>query len=173
MANHYYLPVIVSEKDKVNYLNHIIDVESEIKFMEWLEEHIQKENNIFGQFDWWMFSKLDETIDEVHIPYYGPKENAPAKFKPDFIFWMQKGNDYLILFIDPKGTEHTDGYRKIDGYSKIFETEKEKESKIFPFNGLNIKVKLLLKPGKSIAETLENYKKYWFDNFSDFENKIK
>ncbi|MDI6730173.1 MAG: DEAD/DEAH box helicase family protein [Candidatus Altarchaeum sp.] len=173
LANHYYLPVIVSEKDKVNYLNHIIDVESEIKFMEWLEEHIQKENNIFRQFDWWMFSKLDETIDEVYIPYYSPKENAIVKFKPDFIFWMQKGNDYFILFVDPKGTEHTDGYRKIDGYSKIFETEEGKESKIFPFNGLNINVRLLLKPEKGIAETLENYRKYWFDNFLDFENKIK
>lgn len=173
LANHYYLPVIVSEKDKVNYLNHIIDVESEIKFMEGLEDYIQKENNIFRQFDWWMFSKLDETIDEVYIPYYNPNENTMAKFKPDFIFWMQKGNDYFILFVDPKGTEHTDGYRKIDGYSKIFETEEGKESKIFPFNGLNINVRLLLKPGKGIAETLENYRKYWFDNFSDFENKIK
>ena len=94
-----------------------------------------------------MFSKLDQTLDEVHIPYYNPKENNMAKFKPDFIFWMQKGNEYVILFVDPKGTEHADGYRKIDGYSRIFETKKEKESEHI-FNGL-IKKKLLLKPKRA------------------------
>ena len=167
LANHYYLPVIVSESEKIDYLNHIINVDSEIRFIEQLEGYLTKPDNIFLQFDWWMFSKLDQTLDEVYIPYYNPKENNMANFKPDFIFWMQKGNKYIILFIDPKGTEHADGYRKIDGYSKIFETE-GKESKTFPFNGLNINTKLLLKPRRGIAEVLDNYKKYWFDNFADF-----
>ena len=95
-----------------------------------------------------------------------------ANFKPDFIFWMQKNQQYLILFVDPKGTEHADGYRKIDGYSRIFETKERKESRAYPFNGFNIKTKLLLKPKRGIAETLENYRKYWFDNFGDFATKL-
>lgn len=172
IQNHYYIPLIVSEDEKVDYLNHIIDVESEVRFIEQLEDYSQREDNAFKQFDWWMFSKLDQTLDEVHIPYYNPKENNIAKFKPDFIFWMQKGNEYVILFVDPKGTEHTDGYRKIDGYSKVFETKEKKESKSYPFNGFNIKTKLLLKPKRGIAETLENYRKYWFDNFVDFAVKV-
>ncbi|MFH1656349.1 MAG: DEAD/DEAH box helicase family protein [Candidatus Nealsonbacteria bacterium] len=172
IQNHYYIPLIISENEKVDYLNHIIDVPSEVKFIEQLEEYLQNENNVFKKFDWWMFSKLDQTLDEVHIPYYNPKENNMARFKPDFIFWMQKGNEYLILFVDPKGTEHADGYRKIDGYSRIFETKERKESRVYPFNGFNIKTKLLLKPKKGIAETLENYRKYWFDNFDDFANKL-
>ena len=172
IQNHYYIPLIVSENEKVDYLNHIIDVESEVKFIEQLEDYLQKKDHVFKQFDWWMFSKLDQTLDEVHIPYYNPKENIMARFKPDFIFWMQKGNDYVILFVDPKGTEHADGYRKIDGYSKVFETKERKECKSYPFNGFNIKTKLLLKPKRGIAETLENYRKYWFDNFGDFEKKI-
>jgi superfamily II DNA or RNA helicase len=172
IQNHYYIPLIVSENEKVDYLNHIIDVPSEVKFIEQLEEYLQNKNNVFKQFDWWMFSKLDQTLDEVHIPYYNPKENNMARFKPDFIFWMQKGNEYVILFVDPKGTEHADGYRKIDGYSRIFETKESKESRAYPFNGLNIKTKLLLKPKRGIAETLENYRKYWFDNFGDFATKL-
>ncbi|MCX5805953.1 MAG: DEAD/DEAH box helicase family protein [Proteobacteria bacterium] len=172
IQNHYYIPLIVSDDEKFHYLNHIIDVDSEVKFIEQLEDYIQKEDNIFKQFDWWMFSKLDQTLDEVYIPYYNPKENVIAKFKPDFIFWMQKGNDYMILFADPKGTEHTDGYRKIDGYSKVFETKEGKESKCYLFNGFNIKTKLLLKPKKGIAGVLDNYKKYWFDNFIDIDSKI-
>ncbi|MFA5361599.1 MAG: DEAD/DEAH box helicase family protein, partial [archaeon] len=172
IQNHYYIPLIVSENEKVDYLNHIIDVPSEVKFIEQLEEYLQNETNVFKQFDWWMFSKLDQTLDEVHIPYYNPKENNMARFKPDFIFWMQKGNEYVILFVDPKGTEHADGYRKIDGYSRIFETRERKESRAYPFNGFNIKTKLLLKPKRGIAETLENYRKYWFDNFGDFATKL-
>ena len=172
LANHYYLPVIVSETEKIDYLNHIINVDSEVKFIEQLEEYLANPDNIFKKFDWWMFSKIDQTLDEVYIPYYNPKENNIAKFKPDFIFWLQKGNEYTVLFVDPKGTEYTDGYRKIDGYSKIFETEENKESKIFSLNGLRISTKLLFKPRRGIASVLDNYKKYWFDNFADFATKI-
>ncbi|MBP6977629.1 MAG: DEAD/DEAH box helicase family protein [Lentimicrobiaceae bacterium] len=172
LANHYYLPVIVSETERIDYLNHIINVDSEVKFVEQLEDYLTKPDNVFTQFDWWMFSKLDQTLDEVLIPYYNPKENKIANFKPDFIFWAQKGKRYLILFVDPKGTEHTDGYRKIDGYSRIFEIGKQKQSKDFSYNGLTVNTKLLLKPRRGIAEVLENYRGYWFDNFGDFANNI-
>jgi len=166
LVNHYYLPVIVSEKDKVDYLNHIIDVKSEIDFINKLETHLERSNNTFRQFDWWMFSKLDETIDEVHIPYYSPNENAMAKFKPDFIFWMQKGNEYLILFVDPKGTIFADYQQKVDGHKEIF------GNKVFQHKGQNISVKLLFYTN-DISKVGESYRKYWFDNFTDFENKIK
>ena len=174
IQNHYYIPVIISEEGKVDYINHIIDVESEAKFIKGLEDYLQKENNLFKQFDWWMFSKLDETLDDVYIPYYNQDKNSIAKFKPDFIFWMQKDGDYIILFVDPKGTEHADGYRKIDGYKKLFEFATEGGSiiKNYSFEGCNIKVKLLLKSAKGIASVLEPYKKYWFDNFADFEEKL-
>jgi len=174
LANHYYLPVLVSETEKIDYLNHIINVDSEIRFIEELEEYLAKPDNVFTQFDWWMFSKLDQTLDEVFIPYYNPKENKIANFKPDFIFWAQKGKRYLILFVDPKGTEHADGYRKIDGYSRIFEIEEggQKVSRVFLYNGFVINTKLLLKPRRGIAEVLDNYKRYWFDNFDDFAGRI-
>lgn len=175
LTNHYYLPVIVSETEKIDYLNHIINVDSEVKFINELEEYLQKDDDVFKQFDWWMFSKLDQTLDEVYIPYYNPKENNISNFKPDFIFWLKKGNRYLILFVDPKGTEHTDGYRKIDGYSRIFEIEKDgqKQSRDFSYNDFTINTILLLKPRRGIADVLENYKQYWFDNFDDFAEKIK
>ncbi|MEO1784217.1 DEAD/DEAH box helicase family protein [Thermodesulfobium sp. 4217-1] len=166
LANHYYLPMIVSETEKIDYLNHIINVDSEVRFIEQLEEYLAKPNNIFVQFDWWMFSKLDQTLDDVTIPYYNPKENKMANFKPDFIFWMQKDKRYLILFVDPKGTNFADYQHKVDGYRKIF------ENKVFLYNEFNISTKLLLYTN-DIAKVGENYKRYWFDNFDDFEDKIK
>jgi superfamily II DNA or RNA helicase len=165
LANHYYLPVVVSESEKVDYLNHIIDVESEIKFIEQLEEYLQKENNAFKQFDWWMFSKLDQTLDEVYIPYYNRKENDFAHFYPDFIFWMQKGNKYLVFFVDPKGTSFASYQHKVDGFKKLF------EGKEYLYEKKKINTGLLLYTN-DISQVGEGYRKFWFDNFSDFAKKV-
>jgi len=35
-----------------------------------------------------LFSKLDESLDEVYIPYYNPNMNKISRFYPDFIFWF-------------------------------------------------------------------------------------
>jgi restriction endonuclease len=98
-----------------------------------------------------MFSKLDQTLDEIYIPYYNPKENMISKFKPDFIFWLKKGKQYKILFVDPKGTEHSDGYRKIDGYRRIFENKIKNELNKYSVDDLSVQVQLLLKPKQGIA----------------------
>ncbi|MBC7196901.1 MAG: restriction endonuclease subunit R, partial [Deferribacterales bacterium] len=115
----------------------------------------------------WFFSKIDESIDEVYIPYYNPKTNRIDKFKPDFIFWLKKMDKYVILFVDPKGTEHTDGYRKIDGYKRVFESTNSN----FSYNGLTIRPQLLFKTD-SIAKVSEQYKNYWFDKFEDIDKKL-
>ncbi|MCA1931981.1 MAG: DEAD/DEAH box helicase family protein [Calditerrivibrio sp.] len=175
LQNHYYLPVVLAEDDKLNYIMHIIKTESEVEFINELDKYLNQENHFFKQFDWWFFSKIDETLDEVYIPYYQPKTNRIEKFKPDFIFWMKKDNEYTILFVDPKGTEHADGYRKIDGYSRIFEIEEngQKKNKDFLYNGFTIKTKLSIYTRQGLAKVLENYKRYWFDNFADFAERIK
>jgi type III restriction enzyme len=120
IARHYYLPIVLSEDGKADYIRHIIKTESEVKFIKDLEAYLSQPNNEFQQFDWWFFSKLDESLDEVYIPYYDPKTNRMARFKPDFIFWLCKGSRYWIVFVDPKGTEHVDYQRKIDGYREVF-----------------------------------------------------
>jgi type III restriction enzyme len=120
IAQHYYLPVVLSEDGKADYIRHIIKTPSEAKFINDLENYLAQPNNQFQQFDWWFFSKLDESLDEVYIPYYDPVTNRMARFKPDFIFWLSKGDRYWIVFVDPKGTEHTASLRKIDGYRSIF-----------------------------------------------------
>ena len=175
LANHYYLPIALTESERADFIRHIIKHKSEVDFINELVNYLQREINLFKNFDWWYFSKIDETLDEVYIPYYQPKTNRIEKFKPDFIFWLLKGNTYTILFVDPKGTEHADGYRKIDGYSRIFETVKngQRQCGDFKYNGFNIITKLLLKPQRGIADVLENYKQYWFDTFDDFANKIQ
>ena len=165
LANHYYLPMIVSETEKIDYLNHIINVDSEVRFIEQLEEYLAKPDSIFSQFDWWMFSKLDQTLDEVFIPYYNPSENKIDYYHPDFVFWFQKGEQYMILFVDPKGTSFATYQHKVDGYKRIF------ESKEYQYESQKVLTKLLLFTD-SVAQIGEGYRQYWFDNFVDFASKI-
>ncbi|MEO0118876.1 MAG: DEAD/DEAH box helicase family protein, partial [candidate division WOR-3 bacterium] len=169
VANHYYIPLILSDDEKVNYISHIIRTKSEVDFINNLETYLQNNNNKLGDFEWWMFSKIDESLDEVYIPYYNPNTNKISRFYPDFIFWFKKDNNYTILFVDPKGTEYTSGYRKIDGYKELFE-ENGKE-KVFNYNGLQVKVKLLLRT-KGVSNVLKEYKKYWFDNIEELLNHL-
>ena len=123
LANHYYLPVVYSTRKRLEYIRHIIDVESEVRFLHALREYIQPRNKdcVLRHSIGWMFSKLDQYLDTVFIPYYDPKQNRIARFIPDFIFWGQKGNRYTVLFVDPKGIENQDWERKAEGYVRVFE----------------------------------------------------
>lgn len=119
--------------------------------------------NIGGTpFDRWLFSKLDESLDEVYIPYYNPKTNGIARFKPDFIFWLQKGNEYYIVFVDPKGISHTDYQYKIDGYKDIFENTDETIRK-FSYGKVTTCIFAFLYTSDE-HKIPKGYKKYWFDN---------
>lgn len=170
MQNHYYVPSILSDDERINYINHIINVPSEVKFVKELDKYLETNNNFFQKFDWWMFSKIDQTLDNVFIPYYNTKENKYSLFFPDFIFWLKRGNDYTILFVDPKGVDHSDAYRKIEGFKKLFEDGKSKSIK-YQYEKYNIRVRLLIYPN-DVANVLELYKCYCFDNVKQFESKI-
>ncbi|MFA5492633.1 MAG: DEAD/DEAH box helicase family protein [Bacteroidales bacterium] len=165
LQNHYYIPVILSESEKIDYINHIIKVPGEVRFIEQLEKYLDNPDNVFNQFDWWMFSKIDETLDEVYIPYYNPALNKIAKFKPDFIFWLNRGSRYLILFVDPKGTAYTSYQHKVEGYKNMF------KDKVFRCGEYEISVFLQLYT-KNIADVGEEYREYWFDNFTEVAKKI-
>ena len=174
VTNHYYLPLILSDEEKIDYIKHIIKTPSEVKFINDLEEYLKKPENKFNEFDWWLFSKLDESLDGIYIPYYNPDTNKISKFNPDFIFWLKKEKHYSIVFIDPKGTKHTDYMHKIDGYKMIFE-EDDNRKKIFKIenkNNINIMVYVFLKT-EDINRLPENcYKYYWFDSIEKVLNKI-
>lgn len=165
VTHHYYIPLILSEtnstEEKISYIRHIIKTPSEVRFIEDLEDYLAKDENKFKEFDWWMFSKLDESLDEVYIPYFNPNENKISNFNPDFIFWLQRGNKYFIVFVDPKGTEHTSALRKIDGYIQLFE-ENEKEN-IFNYKEVKVKIKLFLRPEQP-SKIPDKYRKYSFNN---------
>jgi hypothetical protein len=167
-ANHYYVPLILSDEEKIEHIKHIIKTPSEVKFINDLEKYLAGDNK-FKEFHWWLFSKLDESLDEVYIPYYNPKSNGIRDFKPDFIFWLQKGSDYFIVFVDPKGTEHTDYERKIDGYRSLF--EEDGGSRVIEHEGMKVRVSILLYTGDE-GMVSERYRKYWCDSIDRVLNRV-
>jgi len=162
IVNHYYLPLIYSEDEKINYVSRIIYHPSEVKFIKNLDNFVagvSKDKNVQ-----WMFCKINENLDKICVPYFYAKDNSYRKFYPDFIFWIKNKSDYEIIFIDPKGTSHTDYESKVDDFEKLF--FENDRPKVFIYKGMKITFKLQL-----IAEDKNaiggKYKSYWL-NEGDF-----
>ena len=147
-------------------MKHIVDTASEVEFLKSLEKHLKQKTNFFTDFDWWMFSKVDHTLDkQIRIPYIDPA-NGKRDFLPDFVFWLQKGKEYHILYIDPKGTGRNEYQYKVDGYRDLFEDNEKVRT--FKFDGKIFKVHLrLATEDTAVFAAKDFYKKYWIepDNF--------
>jgi hypothetical protein len=169
IARHYYLPIVLSEDGKADYIRHIVKTPSEVKFIKDLENYLAQPNNRFQHFEWWFFSKLDESLDEVYIPYYDPKTNRIARFKPDFIFWLCKDSRYWIVFVDPKGTEHVDYQRKIDGYREVF--YKNGNPRVFRDCGKDVTVHLFIAV-QDVSRVPKEYDKFAICGVADLVERL-
>ncbi|WRA95226.1 DEAD/DEAH box helicase family protein [Helicobacter pylori] len=150
LKEHYYTPLIKAKN--CNWLKHVVKVKSESYF---LEELLKITETLQENYDFWAFSKIDEYLDNLFIPYI---DNATErKFFPDFIFWLQKGDTQIICFIDPKGSKHTDYEHKADAY-QLF------KDKIFnPKNDPNLKIKVVLKFYGDKDDVGERYRDLWIE----------
>ncbi len=148
LKEHYYTPLIKAKN--CDWLKHVVKVKSESDF---LEELLKITETLQENYDFWAFSKIDEHLDNLFIPYI---DNATERrFFPDFIFWLQKGGTQIICFIDPKGSKHTDYEHKADAY-QLF------KDKIFnPKDDPNLKIKVVLKFYGNKDDVGERYRDDW------------
>ncbi len=149
LKEHYYTPLIKAKN--CDWLKHVVKVKSESDF---LEELLKITETLQENYDFWAFSKIDEHLDNLFIPYIG-EHATERKFFPDFIFWLQKGGTQIICFIDPKGSKHTDYEHKADAY-KLFK-DKVFSSKDDP----NLKIKVVLKFYGDKDGVADGYRHYW------------
>ncbi|GAA7431205.1 DEAD/DEAH box helicase family protein [Helicobacter pylori] len=148
LKEHYYTPLIKAKN--CDWLKHVVKVESEIDFLKELQDQ-ETMKTLREKYDFWAFSKIDEHLDNLFIPYIN--NLGERRFFPDFIFWLQKGDTQIICFIDPKGTAYADYQHKADAY-KLFK-DRVFSSKDDP----HLKIKVVLKfYGDDVGE---NYKDYW------------
>ncbi|MGL2510222.1 DEAD/DEAH box helicase family protein [Helicobacter pylori] len=148
LKEHYYTPLIKAKN--CDWLKHVVKVKSESDF---LEELLKITETLQENYDFWAFSKIDEHLDNLFIPYFN--NAAERKFFPDFIFWLQKGGTQIICFIDPKGIKISDYQHKADAY-KLFK-DKIFSSKDDP----NFKIKVVLKFYGDKDEVADGYRDYW------------
>ncbi len=152
LKEHYYTPLIKAKN--CDWLKHVVKVESEIDFLKELQE-TETTKTLQENYDFWAFSKIDEHLDNLFIPYID-NGATERKFFPDFIFWLQKGGTQIICFIDPKGTEHTSSLRKAYWYKKLF------KDKIFnPKDDPHFKIKVVLKFYGNKDKVPDDYRNYW------------
>ncbi|WP_187855297.1 DEAD/DEAH box helicase family protein [Helicobacter pylori] len=150
LKEHYYTPLIKAKN--CDWLKHVVKVKSESDF---LEELLKITETLQENYDFWAFSKIDEHLDNLFIPYI---DNATERhFFPDFIFWLEKGGTQIICFIDPKESKHTDYEHKADAY-QLF------KDKIFnPKDNPNLKIKVVLKFYGDKDGVGERYRDLWIE----------
>ncbi|GAA9448251.1 DEAD/DEAH box helicase family protein [Helicobacter pylori] len=164
LKEHYYTPLIKA-KD-CDWLKHVVKVKSEIDFLQELQDQ-ETTKTLQENYDFWAFSKIDEHLDNLFIPYIN--NVAERRFFPDFIFWLQKGDTQIICFIDPKGITYADYEHKADAY-KLF------KNKIFnPKNDPHFKIKVVLKFYGDKDKVADNYRDYWIQKgkLNDFFLTLK
>lgn len=143
LKEHYYNPVLLADRTNKEFYQHIIDQDSEVVFFKNLVTYAKqtKPNNL-QQYDWWYFSKLVQNVDEISIPYFNTEKGEFANFFPDFVFWLKKGNEYYIKFIDPKGRKL--GLNETRFKAKGFEDIFINNGPDLKFNKKNVNVQLVL-----------------------------
>ncbi|GAA7920001.1 DEAD/DEAH box helicase family protein [Helicobacter pylori] len=167
LKEHYYTPLIKA-KD-CDWLKHVVKVKSEIDFLQELQDQ-EITKTLQENYDFWAFSKIDEHLDNLFIPYIN--NVAERRFFPDFIFWLQKGDTQIICFIDPKGIIISDYEHKADAYKlfkdKIFNPKNDPHCKIK-------KIKVVLKFYGDKDRVGDNYRDYWIQKgkLNDFFLTLK
>jgi hypothetical protein len=167
LEKHYYMPVIISKKDKIDYIKHIIKVPSELKFL----QDLKKNKSIFNIYDWWYFSKLDETLDKIYIPYYDSNLKKMREFKPDFIFWLKKDNKYIILFIDPHSAKFSEASEKIAGYREIFEDGYGVPKTFYNYK-YNLEIKVIFRFFNEKGNIFNENNMYFISSIRDLESVL-
>lgn len=163
IAEHYYAPVVSADgRVGEQHIRHIINTASEVEFIRDLVKWIKEKGGETG-WDNWMFSKVDESLDKIYLPYYDPRICDYSRFFPDFVFWLQKGGEYRIVFVDPHGINDPGYMHKIDGFEKLF--EKNQKPRRFSFGGgqggaLRISVKLVFYH-KQAAGAPKGARRFW------------
>jgi superfamily II DNA or RNA helicase len=110
---HLYVPILLQNKE-VDRIYPAGLVKSEIEFIKGLRKYLENKKPQF----------------EVYLLRNFPKRGVGffnlSGFYPDFIMWIKSDKKQVILFIDPKGLEHTKGLddEKIQLKSTLEEIEK-------------------------------------------------
>jgi superfamily II DNA or RNA helicase len=98
-ANHLYLPILLQSK-AIERISPSGLVESEKEFIQELKNYLRDNKDKFTNVEIYLLR---------NFPMSGVGFFNLSGFYPDFIMWLKNGGKQKIVFIDPKGLEHTKG----------------------------------------------------------------
>jgi len=98
--SHLYVPILLQGK-KIDRISPEALVESEERFVIGLREYLKNNRAEFSDIEVYLLRNYPFSGIGFQLHW--------SKFYPDFIMWIKKGKTQTIIFIDPKGLEHTKG----------------------------------------------------------------
>ena len=116
--NHLYVPILLQSK-KINKISPAGLVESEKEFVSGLREYLKRNKDRFSGVEIYLLR---------NYPRSGVGFFNLSGFYPDFIMWIKNGKKQNMVFIDPKGLEHTKGLD--DEKIKLKDEVKQLEQKL-------------------------------------------
>ncbi|MCS7123235.1 MAG: restriction endonuclease subunit R, partial [Candidatus Aenigmarchaeota archaeon] len=123
--NSLYVPLLI-QSEKINKISPAGLVESEEKFLTELRDYLKEHKDEFKNLEIYLLR---------NYPFSGVGFQLQwAKFYPDFIMWIKEGEKQRIVFVDPKGLEHTKGLDdekiQFSKYIKELEEKLKQENKL-------------------------------------------
>ena len=149
--SHLYLPILI-QSDKIDRISPGGLVESEKEFVSGLREYLKKNSDGFSGSELYLLR---------NYPRSGIGFFNLSGFYPDFIMWIKRGKRQNMVFIDPKGLEHTKGLDhekiKLKDDIKQLEQKLDKENIVLESFILSITDYEQLKKGETVFPSKEEY----------------
>lgn len=95
-----YLPILI-KNDEIDKIQPEGLVESEFKFIKGLRDYLNRNKEKFQKYEIYLLRNFPKSGIGFQLKWFG--------FYPDFIMWVKNNNIQNIIFIDPKGLEHSRG----------------------------------------------------------------
>jgi len=114
--SHLYVPILVQGK-KIDKISPQGLVDSEYSFVSGLRDYLRNNRDKFSHLEVYVLR---------NYPYSGVGFQLQwSKFYPDFIMWVKEARQQTIVFVDPKGLEHTKG---LDDEKIVFAGFRDKDT---------------------------------------------
>ena len=100
MDNHLFLPILINFK-KIEKISPAGLEESEKKFTAELRNYLKVNKEKFKNYEIYLLRNFSKSGMGFQLQW--------SKFYPDFIMWIKKDREQIIVFIEPHGLEHSKG----------------------------------------------------------------
>jgi hypothetical protein len=100
MDEHLFLPILI-RKEKIDKITPEGLEKSEEDFIKGLREYLKRNKEMFKNFEIYLLRNFPKSGMGFQLQW--------SKFFPDFIMWIKKKNEQIIVFLEPHGLEHSKG----------------------------------------------------------------